>query len=182
MKKVMLSTVASTVILFLWSGLTQALPWGVPTTQNVSVQTSAPETEVPNLIQLPVGSLTTEEFEAYFIDKVSTYTTDKTFSWIVTQPLRNDYSRYFALETVTQFVVALLLACLLALTAELDIKRRMLIVFVAGLAAVSGIYGQLMNWWALPPSYALGVSLNLVIGWMIASLVSARFIIKKVDR
>ena len=122
MKKVTLSAVVSTAVLFLWSGVTQMLPWGVPTTQNVSVQTSTHDSEVPNLVKLPVHSLTTEQFDAQFINKVSTYTTDETFSWIVTQPLREDYSTYFIVEAITQFVVALLIAFLLMITSTLDNK------------------------------------------------------------
>jgi hypothetical protein len=51
-------------------------------------------------------------------------------------------------------------------------------VAVATLAATTATYGQLMNWWSMPLPYALGASLNLIIGWMLASLISACFIIK----
>ena len=180
MKNFILSTFVSTILLFLWSGVTQMLPWGVPTAQNITVQSSeqAESFQAPNLIRFPPNSLTTEGFDEQFVNKVSTYTTDTTFSWIVTQPLNTDYTRYFMKEGITQLIVALFLSILLQLTVQIDLKRRIAIVIMAGFAAVAAIYGQLMNWWSLPATYALGAGLNLVIGWTLAGLISARFILK----
>jgi Mg2+/citrate symporter len=39
-KKILVSTLAATIILFLWSGVTQMFPWGVPTAQAISAQSS----------------------------------------------------------------------------------------------------------------------------------------------
>ena len=178
MKRLIFSTVVSTIILFLWSGLTQMLPWGVTTTQNISVQTGE-LVQAPNLLRLEPNSLTTETFDEQFVNKISTYTTDKTFSWIVTQPLNTNYISYFAMEALTQFMVALFLSLILFLTAQLEFKTRLSLIALAGLAAVMATYGQLMNWWKLPASYALGVGLNLVIGWLLASFIVAKFIIKR---
>jgi hypothetical protein len=50
---------------------------------------------------------------------------------------------------------------------------------LAGLLAVTAIYGQLMNWWGVPAIYALGAGFNLIVGWLIVSLVSAKYIIKQ---
>jgi len=177
MKNLVLSTILTTIILFLWSGLAQVLPWGITTSQNISVQTTEP-VNAPNLIQLPPDTLTTEKFDEQFIGKISTYTTDKTFSWIVAQPLNVNYAGYFAKELITQFIVALLLSTLLLLTTQLTLITRLVIVGIAALAAGTATYGQLINWWAMPLPYALGVCLNLIIGWLLASFISARFIIK----
>jgi hypothetical protein len=180
MQRFIISTLVATAILFSWSGVTQMLPWGVPSSQNVTAQTNvAEEARVPNLLKVTPNALTTAIFDEQFVGKISTYTTDKTFSWIVTQPLNTNYSGYFIKEGVTQFIVALLLSLLLLLTVRLTLKTRMALVIIAALAAVSAIYGQLMNWWSLPINYALGVSLNLMIGWVLASFISARFILKE---
>ncbi len=180
MKKLIFATLILTLLLFLWSSATQMFPWGVPTAQNITVQTGeqGENSPVPNLLQLPASTLTTEAFDAQFIDKISTYTTDKTFSWIVTQHLQNDYTAYFVGEFITLLIVSIFLTILLLLTVQLDLRTRMAIVVVAGLAAVSATYGQLMNWWRLPTIYALGVSLNLLIGWTLTCYISARFIVK----
>lgn len=180
-KKIFISTVISTLILFLWSGLTQIFPWGVPTTQTISTQSNK-QTEsfqTPDLIELPSNSLTTEKFDEQFINKISTLTTDKTFSWIITAPIdKYNVSGYFIKEIITQFLVALFLAILLTLTDKLTYKNRLTIIVLIGLLAVTGIYGQMMNWWSMPAIYALGAGFNLMVGWTIACFISIRFIIK----
>ncbi len=180
MKKIIISTIVSTILLFLWGGLSQMLPWGISTTQNVNVQSKLVEeqSDVPNLIKLQANELTTDKFESQFADKISTYVTDNTFSWIITQPYQKDYSGYFLKEIITQLIVGLLLAIILFLTIKLDLKTRIMLLVIFGLCASTAIYGQMMNWWGIPANYALGVSVNLIIGWTLAGYISARFIIK----
>ncbi|CAN5333193.1 hypothetical protein BH23BAC2_BH23BAC2_18330 [soil metagenome] len=180
MKNIIISTIVSTVILFFWSGISQMLPWGISTPQNVNVKTelTAEQSNVPNLVKLPTNTLTTEKFDEQFNNKISTYTTEETFSWIVTQPLQEDYSRYFIKEVLTQLIVALFLALLLSLTIGLEMTKRLTIVLFAGIAGMVGAYGQLMNWWGIPANYGVGVSANLIFGWLLVSFISARYIIK----
>lgn len=181
MSKVLLSTIVSTVILFLFNGLAQMLPWGVPSTQNVNVQTEVSEgqSEVANFLKLAPNSLTTHAFDDQFVNKISTLSTDKTFSWIVTQPISEEYGHYFIKEVITQLLVGLLIAVLLSLTLKLELRTRIGLVTIAALAASVATYGQLMNWWALPAAYAIGVSINLIISWIVVAYISARFILKK---
>lgn len=180
-KKIIISTIVSTVILFLWSGVTQMFPWGVPTAQSISSQTSK-QTEsfqTPNLIEFPANTLTTEKYDEQFVNKISTLTTDKTFSWIIAKPVNYyNVSNYFIREILTQLLVALLLATLLVLTIGLPNQKRLTIIAISGLLAVTAIYGQMMNWWGVPAIYALGAGLNLIIGWTLSAFVSSKFIIK----
>jgi len=181
-KKIIISTIVSTVILFLWSGLTQMFPWGVPTAQTISAQ-STKQTEnfiAPNLIELPANSLTTEKYDEQFVNKISTLTTDKTFSWIITKPVGYyNVGNYFIKEVLTQLLVALLLATLLVLTVGLTNQKRLTIIAISGVVAVTAIYGQMMNWWGVPAIYALGAGINLTIGWMLSAFVSTKWIIKQ---
>lgn len=180
-KKIILSTIISTVILFLWSGLSQMFPWGVPTTQTIVTQTNK-QTEsfqTPDLIELPAYSLTTEKFDEQFANKISTLTTDKTFSWIISAPIdKYDISGYFIKEIITQVIVAVFLGLLLTLTVSLPNRQRLTLIVIVGLLAVAGIYGQMMNWWGMPAIYALGAGFNLIAGWLIAGFVSSKFLIK----
>ncbi|WP_375582798.1 hypothetical protein [Cyclobacterium xiamenense] len=180
-KKIIISTIVSTVILFLWSGITQIFPWGVPTAQSISSQTTA-QTEsfqTPNLVELPANSLTTEKFDEQFVNKISTLTTDKTFSWIISKPVEYyNVGNYFIKEIVTQLLVAMFLATLLMLTTGLSNQKRLTIIAITGVLAVTAIYGQMMNWWGVPVIYALGAGLNLIIGWTLSAFVSSKFIIK----
>ncbi|MEO0075654.1 MAG: hypothetical protein ABIK31_06065 [candidate division WOR-3 bacterium] len=180
-KKLIISTLASTVILFLWGGLTQMFPWGVPTTQTISTQSNnqTGSFKTPNLIELPPNSITTEKFDEQFVNKISTLTTDKTFSWIITSPIDNyNVSAYFIKEIFTQLLVGFFLALVLTLTVKLSIKTRLFLVGLSGILAVTAIYGQMMNWWGLPSIYALGAGFNLIVGWLIAGIISTKFIIK----
>ncbi len=156
-------------------------PWGVPTTQTISSQ-SARQTEnfqTPNLIELPANALTTARFDEQMVHKISTLTTDNTFSWIITQPIdKYDVGAYFIKEIITQCVVSLFLALLLGLTIDLGFINRMYVSLLAGLLGVAAIYGQMMNWWGIPAIYALGAGFNLIVGWLAAAFVSAKFIIK----
>jgi hypothetical protein len=180
-KKIIISTIATTVILFLWSGVTQIFPWGVPTAQTISTQSDnkTESFQTPDLIELPPNSLTTDKFDELFVNKISTLTTDKTFSWIITKP--TDYynvGNYFIKEIITQLIVAMFLAISLLLTVEITNRKRLLIIIISGILAVSAIYGQMMNWWGLPAVYALGAGFNLIVGWFISAFISAKFIIK----
>lgn len=179
-KKIVISTLVSTLILFLWSGMTQMLPWGISSTQNINVQTmdNQKQAEAPNILRFDKTLLVTEKFETQFNNKVSTLSSDKTFSWIVTQPIKSDYSSYFITEALTQLLVAFFIALLLVLTIKLDNKSRLIIIFIAGICATISTYGQLMNWWGLPASYGIGVSINLLIGWTIVAFISTKFFIK----
>ncbi|MBD81440.1 MAG: hypothetical protein CL840_21155 [Crocinitomicaceae bacterium] len=178
MKKYLLASLVFTVLLFLWSGITQMLPWGIPTTQKITVQSGDIANEPSNLIKLQPNALTTNDFDSTFNHKISTYTTNATFSWIVTQPLRTDYTSYFVGEIITQFFVGVLLVVLLLLTKNHNIQTRMLFVGIVGLITWVATYGQLLNWWALPATYAIGVGANLIIGWLVTCFIVSRFILK----
>jgi len=102
MKKLIIATFFATVILFIWSGVTQMLPWGIPTTTNVAVSNDMVNRDLQYQHVVPPNTLTTEAFEAQFNNSISTYTTGNTFSWIVMQPLKSDYSGYFIKEILTQ--------------------------------------------------------------------------------
>lgn len=180
-KKILIGSLLSSLILFFWSGMTQILPWGVPTVNVLSSQTTG-QTELfqaPHAKYLPPNDLTTSKFDTELVNQVNTLATDNTFSWIVTKPL-SYYSptNYFMREMMTQFMVGLLLTVIAVLTKSLPLKQRLLIILVIGLAAAVGTYGQLFNWWGLTGIYVLGVSLNLVAGWLIAGFILTRFIIK----
>ncbi|MCC5938676.1 MAG: hypothetical protein JJU34_15450 [Lunatimonas sp.] len=181
MKKFILSSLAMTAILFIWSGLTQLFPWGVPSTQTISVQSEANTDgfQVSNLIEMEPSSLTTAKFDEVMRGKISTLSTDKTFSWIITAPLDNyDPMGYFIWEVITQLLVAIFLNILLRRISVFRLSEQLVIVGLAGLLAFVGIYGQMLNWWALPAIYAVGAGVNLLIGWLVAAFVSAKWIIE----
>jgi hypothetical protein len=180
-RNILWGTLVAGVVLFVWSGLVQIFPWGVPSAAVLASQTEG-QTEpfqAPNVQRLPANALTTPQFDIEMVDRVNTLITDGTFSWIVTKPLAYyNPLLYFAREFATQIVAGLLLTLLLILTSPLPVRQRLLMVTVAGVLAAVASYGQLFNWWGLTLVYALGVSVNLVIGWIVASFVLTRFVLK----
>lgn len=181
MKKLLFSTLAMTLILFLWNGVTQLFPWGVPTAQTISTQreVQTDSFQTPNLIEMEAGSLTTDQFDEVFNGKISTLTTDRTFSWIVTAPIENyDPMGYFVWEFITQFFVAIFLSFLLIRLGSQKLNHKIIIVALAGILAFFGIYGQMLNWWAMPALYAIGAGANLIIGWVLATYATGKWIIK----
>jgi hypothetical protein len=181
MKKITLSVLVITVILFCFGGLAQMFPWGIPSTQVITAQAGG-QTEAfqaPQEIKMEAGTLTTDAFDEVMVGKISTLTTDKTFSWIISAPIsRFDAGTYFALEILTQFLVAVMLTLLLFLTKGMELTQRVLLMLIAAIAASSSIIGQQLNWWALPATYGVGVGINLVLSWTIAYYVSAKWIMK----
>jgi hypothetical protein len=181
MKKILLSILVSTVILFIWNGLSQAFPWGVPSTQMLSTKNNltADDAKMGKLQSFSANTFTTEKFDERFNNKVSTLVTDQSFSWIISKPIAYyDMGAYFMKEILTQLLVAIFLSLILFYTIMLNLKTRLSIIGLAGLAAAIGAYGQLMNWWGLPAIYGLGVGFNIVVSWLIASFISAKWIIK----
>ena len=178
MKKYLLASLVFTTLLFLWSGIAQMLPWGIPTAQKIAVHSDRIAKEIPHLRRVPPNTLTTHDFDSTFNHQISTYSTDKTFSWIVTQPLKEDYTSYFIGEIFTQFFVGILLTILLALTTNHQPQTRMMMVGIAGLIAWVATYGQLLNWWGMPINYAVGIGVNLIIGWLFTGFIVSKFILK----
>jgi hypothetical protein len=181
MKSIILSVGISAVVLFMWNGLSQTFPWGVPSSQMISTKSSqdANDTKMGQLAQFPSNTFTNEKFDAQFSNKVSTLMTDQSFSWIVSKPIGYyDMGAYFMKEGLTQLMVAIFLSCILFFTIKLDLKTRLFIIGLTSLAAGIGVYGQLMNWWGLPAAYGLGVAFNLFVSWLLVSFISAKWILK----
>lgn len=178
MKRYLFATLLLTVFLYLWSGITQMLPWGVPSTQKITTRSASMPNDPDDLIRLQANELTTANFDPTFNNKISTYSTDQTFSWIVTHPVRTDYTGYFIGELITQFSVAVLLTLLLALTKNYATQKRMMLIALVGLLGWAATYGQLLNWWGMPALYAVGVGVNLIAGWLATSFLVSRFILR----
>ena len=181
--RIILGALAGTVVLFVWSGITQFLPWGVPTAQTISAQSPGglESFQTPDLITVAPGSLTTNEFDERFSGRVSTLTTDQTFSWIASRPVSYyNPGAYFLREVITQLVTAILIALVLSQVPQLGLTPRLVGAGLIAAAAGIATYGALMNWWGLPISYGAGAIINLVVGWLLATTVLSLWIIKPV--
>lgn len=172
----------STLILFGWSGLSQRLPWGVPSVKTYSALPQAAESrtfDAPHLIRLAPNALTTKDFDSLLVNEVNTLETGQSFSWIITRPADYyDPVAYLTRALLTHLVVGILLTVLSYCTTALSLRRRMLLTLLMATASSVATYGELWNWWGLTTVYALGVSVNLVIGWSLSSLILSRFVFR----
>lgn len=163
---------ACTTTLFVWSGVSQLFPWGVPTVRNVAQTTDDPSSFGASPLRLAPGELTTAAFDEVLGLGVSTLMTDRSFAWIVSVPRsRYDPVRYFAWELVSQLGCALVLVVALSLLSPLPWRRRGAVLALFAVGASVATYGVMTNWWGLPLRYSAGMGLNLVMGWLLSGAV-----------
>lgn len=180
-KKIALSTVVIVITLFTFGLISQGFPWGIPATQVVSASTEVDDPFITRaeFEEFQPNELTTALFDDTFKGKISTFNTNKTFSWIISTDIENwKPMKYFTRELVNLFLVGFLLSQLLSLTVNWENKKRMLLIFYTALAGAIAIYGSQMNWWHVPIAFHGGLIVNLVISWLLAAGISARYILK----
>ena len=170
-RRLSLAALASWLLLFLWGGLTQLLPWGLSTVRTFATTSGDPYVFGADRLQTAApNTFTTSAFESAFGQGISTLATDASFSWIVSVPSSAyDPTRYFALELLSQLMVAIVLVAVLATLAPLGPRRAIRVVLLLCVAAMVATYGVMANWWGLPAEYALGMAANLVFGWAVAA-------------
>lgn len=178
----MLSTFVIGVVLFVYSGISQNFPWGVPTAQIVSCASESPELFMSdsNVETFGATEIVQPEFDDVFVDKISTLTTDRSFSWIISTDIANYKPTIYLLrEALTQFFVAFFLSLILAITDGFSSRKRLTLILIAALSGIFATGIQQMNWWHVPASYQLGMALNVILGWLLAAFISMTWIIKR---
>lgn len=99
--------------------------------------------------------------------------TESTMSFVSTQPLSyysmpQFYSRNMAINIMSSVLICLLLY----FTRQLNMKKRLLSIFLFGMYSIVTIHAGYWNWWGFSTSYTIGVSIAFLI-----SLVTVSFII-----
>lgn len=180
-KKLILGIVTATVILFVWSGLSQLFPWGVPSANVINASTGVENFQAPDATSFEPGTLVTQLFEEEMVGQVNTLTTDTTFSWIVTKPISYyNPGRYFLFEFITQFLTAICLTVILSFIGPWELRKKLLFASILGLVIIIPTYGPFFNWWGLTPTYALGIMVNFLIGWLLACLALSLMLFRNV--
>lgn len=156
----LIGTGVAGITLFLWTGLAQnVFPWGVK-----SVATATDDS-----LGTAVAAVTGDGM---------VYTTRGVAAFIAVRPASYyNMGRYFAIEFATQIVVGAILTAILLLTAQLTSETRLILVVLAGLAGVASIDGQYWNWWGFSHRYTLGVAINRLVGYVLASVVLLGFVL-----
>ncbi|MBX9471654.1 hypothetical protein [Microcella sp.] len=158
-----------TVVLVLLNGVSQQVPWGIGSARQYrqSASGESARADEPKVVDVSSTPVVTAEFDERMAAQVSTLTTDRTFSWIISKPLSYYRpGRYLAIEVFTQALVA---AAIVGLVAMVDDAIALIVIAVAALATTVAVYGQLTNWWGLTLRYAVGVSVTLIVSWVAAA-------------
>lgn len=186
-KRLALSVLVITLMLFIFGGIAQMFPWGIPTVNNVYSNSIDSDEFLgksgdflyhEDVKKYEQYALTTEKFDEEFKGKISTFTTDKTFSYIVSTDIKNyNPMDYFIKQIIKLLLVAILLSLVLEMTINWELKKRL---FLIGLLALLGsqIYIEQMNWWHVPSLYGVGMIFNTFVSWLLSAGISACFIIK----
>lgn len=150
----LLAIVVAGCILFVWSGISQNLPWGIK-----SVKTDVKNEEVTQAIANEgVNSM------MYFQGEIVALVAAKPKAYYSPK-------RFFGIELVTQFLVGGVLCLLLAQLPTLSLINRQLVVFLASLLIVVTTDIPYCNWWGFSVSYTLGVAINKLLGLQLTSLI-----------
>lgn len=167
-----LQTLLVTVVLTLVGGVSQMLPWGIGSAQVLRQTTGARTafgTRPERVHDLSDSPAVTDEFDRVMTGRVSTLTTDSSFSWIVSAPISAyNPGRYLIVEVLTQLTVAVGLVAVNALLSDTPAATRVMLALIASALTSVAAYGQLANWWGLTPRYVVGVSLTLCVGWTLS--------------
>jgi hypothetical protein len=151
------------VILFLWTGATQALlPWGIR-----SVKT--PAADVEQRVGTAIAEVTTAGMVGVF-KGVAAFIAVKPQSYY-------HMGRYFAVEFVTQLLVAGVLVALLTLTTGQPAGVRLGVLALAGMASVFSVDLQYWNWWGFSTLYTVGVAVNRVLGYVVMGAALLAFLL-----
>ncbi|TVR20869.1 MAG: hypothetical protein EA396_09360 [Anaerolineaceae bacterium] len=158
---VVLSIFVGGVVLFLWTGLAQNIfTWGVRSVQ----QHDGDDTIGGALAEV------SEDGMLYVKDRVAAFIAIKPTSYYSTK-------RYFIIEFITQLAVGCVITAILLLTDGLADGQRVLIIGLVGLAGVASIDLQYWNWWGFSSRYTLGVAVNRLVGYLLATVILINWIL-----
>jgi hypothetical protein len=183
-KKMILGAVLGAIVLFVWSAIAWMLiPWpGQPlrTFTNEDAVTQAIVANAPKSgnYLLPNGDQKgmTAEQQQKAIEKMEKGPI--VFAAVRLEPF-DSMAKPLVINFLTQFVVALLAIFLLFQTSGLAYKSRVIFLAVIGLIIFIGGHFDEATWWSFSNAYMLMQFGAIVIGWLLASLVMAKFVTGK---
>jgi hypothetical protein len=161
-KQIIIATITGKIVLFLFDGAFQAIPkFGVRAVE-----------------RMETNDLTTTKF-VELTDQMAYLVTDKTVSFEATKQADfYNLSKFFAIEFLSAFAIALLFALLFAKIKFERLKDRLLLTIGFAVIASFGIHIPYLNWWGFSLAYTIGVVLKTVFGWTLIAFIQNRFIFK----
>lgn len=161
-KQIIIATVIGSIVLFLFDGAFQAIPnFGVRAVE-----------------RLETNELTAPKFNE-LTNRMAYIATDQTVSFVATRQAHfYNLSKFFAIEFLAAFAIALLFALLFAKIKFDSLKDRLLLTSGFALIASFAIHIPYFNWWGFSLAYTAGVVSKTVLGWTLIAFIQNRFIFK----
>jgi hypothetical protein len=161
-RQIIIATIIGTISLFLFDGAFQAIPnFGVRAVE-----------------RLETNELTATKFNE-LTDRMAYIATDQTVSFVATKQADfYNLSKFFVIEFLSAFAIALLFALLFAKIKFGSLKHRLLLTLGFALIASFAIHIPYFNWWGFSFAYTIGVVSKTVLGWTLITFIQNRFIFK----
>lgn len=161
-KQFILGSLLATFVFISLNILASKLPWGV---ENV-IRTELIEHQVDDFAQAEKSSM-------------NLILTEKSMSFVSTRS-RSYYSmnRFFSVNMLLILCSAIFLCSILYLLRNEPLAKKMEIIALFGLFAITSIHLTYWNWWGFSNTYSIGVSTSTLINLLIVSFLLAKFIFK----
>ena len=161
-RQIILATITGAIVLFLFDGAFQAIPnFGVRAVERIETT-----------------DFTTAKFSE-LTNRMAYIATDKTVSFVATRQIGfYNLSKFFAVEFLSAFLIALLFAFVFVKIRFNSLKDRLLLTTAFAIIASFAIHIPYLNWWGFSLAYTIGVVFKTVLGWMLIAFIQNRFIFK----
>jgi hypothetical protein len=188
--RLVLSTLLGGIVLFVWSAIAwMVIPWpGDPlrsfTNEEAVLQTitaNAPRSGnyvLPNEPKRAPG-MTDEQYKATKQAAMDRMTRGPMIFTAVRLEPMGSMTKLMVIQFLTHLVLALIASFLLMQTTRRSYGRRVIFVAVCGVLIFLGGKMDEWIWWSFSNSYLLMEFGAIVIGWILAALVIAKFVIGK---
>ena len=186
-KRLVLGSLLGAIVLFIWAFIAwEVIPWPgeplraftSPEAMEQAIKANVPVSGnylVPNKVKRTPG-MTDEQYKKAWDDAIEKMTQGPMmFAAIRMEPMAS-MSRYMGIGFLTNFIVALLASFLLAQTTGLSYKDRVLFITLIGVIIFIGGHVDEWNWWSFSNAYMCMQMGAIVIGWLLASFVIAKFV------
>jgi hypothetical protein len=186
-KQLALGSILGAIVLFFWSFIAwEVIPWpGEPLRaftnaegMEQAIKANVPVSGnylIPNKVKRTPG-MTDEQYKKAWDDAIEKMTQGPMmFAAIRLEPMPS-MTRYMGIGFLTNLIVALLASFLLAQTTGLSYKDRVLFITLIGVMIFIGGHADEWNWWSFSNAYMCMQMGAIVIGWLLASFVIAKFV------
>lgn len=186
-KQLALGSILGAIVLFIWAFIAwEVIPWpgeplrafSNPDAMEQALKANAPVSGnylIPNKVKRAPG-MTDEQYNKAYDDLIAKMTQGPMmFASIRLEPM-GSMTRYMGIGFLTTLVVALLASFLLAQTTGLSYKDRVLFITLIGVLIFIGGHADEWNWWSFSNAYMCMQMGAIVIGWLLASFVIAKFV------